>query len=616
VSAAAVRHAHEMPFGAELREDGVAFRLWAPSRERGSVVVDGIEHALEPRPDGWFERTVAGARAGARYAFAFPGFGVRVPDPASRFQPEGVHAPSTVVDPRAYSWRETAWRGRPWHEIVLYELHVGTFTEGGTYASAAERLGEVARLGVTAVELMPLAQPAGTRNWGYDGVLPFAPQHAYGTPDELKAFVDAAHAHRLCVFLDVVYNHFGPEGNYLHAFAADVFTDRHHTPWGSAINVDGERSQTVRELFVQNALYWLREYRFDGLRLDAVHEIRDDSPRPFLDELAARVRAAVERDRHVHLVLENDANQARLLSAYDAQWNDDTHHALHVLATGEADGYYRDYAREPARHLARALAEGFAYQGEPSEHRGGAPRGEPSGALPSTAFVSFLQNHDQIGNRAFGERITALAPAEAVRAATAVVVLAPQIPLLFMGEEWAASTPFLFFAEFGPELAAAVTEGRRREFAAWPAFADPTSRERIPDPQAVATMRASALRWDERARPPHAEMLRFHEELLALRAREIVPRLASGVYGDGYELLAERTICVRWRFGDGSRLILVANLGDGPAAVSVAADGELVYALGEISLDSDRTEMAPWSVGWMLSHPSILRQAQDRLSSG
>ena len=438
-----------MPFGAELRDDGVAFRLWAPSRERAAVIVDGAEHVLEPRAGGWFERTVRDARAGSRYAFAFPGVDVRVPDPASRFQPDGVHAPSAVIDPRAFRWEQSAWRGRAWHEIVLYELHVGTFTPEGTYAAAAARLDALAELGVTAVELMPLAQPAGDRNWGYDGVLPFAPQRAYGTPDELKAFVDAAHARGLCVFLDVVYNHFGPEGNYLHAFAEPFFTDRHHTPWGAAINVDAHHAEVVREFFVQNSLYWLREYRFDGIRYDAVHEIRDDAPRPFLDELAARVRAGVEAGREVHLVLENDANEARWLDRYDAQWNDDAHHAFHVLTTGETDGYYRDYTREPARLLARALAEGFAYQGEPSPHRGGAPRGEPSAALPSTAFVDFLQNHDQIGNRALGERISALAPDDAVRAATAVLLLAPAIPLLFMGEEWSASTPFLFFADFG-----------------------------------------------------------------------------------------------------------------------------------------------------------------------
>jgi maltooligosyltrehalose trehalohydrolase len=596
-----MRFVHHMPFGAELRDDGVAFRLWAPSRSRAAVIVDGAEHALEPRPGGWFERTVRGARAGSRYAFAFPDAdGVRVPDPASRFQPDGVHAPSEVIDPRTYRWRETAWRGRAWHEIVLYELHVGTFTPGGTYASAAERLGDLAALGVTAIELMPLAQPAGARNWGYDGVLPFAPQHAYGSPGDLKAFVDAAHAHGLCVLLDVVYNHLGPEGNYLHVFAEPFFTERHRTPWGAAINVDGEHSATVRETFVQNALYWLNEYRFDGLRLDAVHEIRDDSPRPVLDELAARVRAGVEPDRHIHLVLENDANEARRLAVYDAQWNDDAHHAFHVLATGETDGYYRDYARESARLLARALAEGFAYQGEPSEHRGGVPRGEPSTALPCTAFVDFLQNHDQIGNRALGERLSALAPDAAVRAASAVLLLAPAIPLLFMGEEWSASTPFLFFSDFGPELAHAVTAGRRREFAAWSAFSDPARQARIPDPQDPATMRASTLRWDERAQPPHAAMLAFHQELLALRTALIVPHLAHGAHGEGYQLLAPTAFRVKWRFGDDARLGLIANLGPRPATVSYAIAGVRVFALGDVPARADETALAPWSAGWFL----------------
>ena len=455
---------------------------------------------------------------------------------------------------------------------------------------------------MTAVELMPLAQPAGDRNWGYDGVLPFAPQRAYGPPDELKAFVDAAHARGLCVFLDVVYNHFGPEGNYLHAFAEPFFTERHHTPWGAAINVDARHAEVVREFFVQNSLYWLREYRFDGIRYDAVHEIRDDAPRPFLDELAARVRAGVEPGREIHLVLENDANEARWLDRYDAQWNDDAHHAFHVLTTGETDGYYRDYAREPARLLARALAEGFAYQGEPSEHRGGAPRGEPSAALPSTAFVDFLQNHDQIGNRAFGERLAALAPDEAVRAATAVLLLAPAIPLLFMGEEWAASTPFLFFADFGGELALAVTEGRRREFAAWPSFADPATRDRIPDPQDPATMRASVLRWDERAQPAHAAVLALHRELLALRARLIVPRLARRC--------ARRRLSTARRHRVRGALALrrrrAAHADREPRRG--AGDGILrrrrrvhLQRWGTSPRRADAAALPPWSAGWFLA---------------
>ena len=593
------RLAHAMPFGTELYDGGTRFRVWAPARASASVIVDGEERVMDRHAEGWFALEVPGAGAGTPYQFAFGE--LHVPDPASRFQPNGVHGPSIVVDPCAYTWTQTAWRGRPWHEIAIYELHVGTFTAQGTYAAAIERLDHLAALGVTAIELMPLAQPAGTRNWGYDGVLPFAPQHAYGTPDELKALIDAAHARGLCVFLDVVYNHFGPEGNYLGAYAPQFFTERHHTPWGAAINYDGEHAAVVREFFIQNAVYWLHEYAIDGLRLDAVHEIRDDSPRHILDELAARVRAELPRDREIHLVLENDANQARFLDRYDAQWNDDAHHAFHVLCTGESAGYYDDYADDPIRAAGRALAEGFAYQGEASRHRGGAPRGEPSASLPSTAFVDFLQNHDQIGNRALGERLTMLASAESVRAAAAVVLLAPAIPLLFMGEEWAASTPFLFFSDFGPELAHAVTEGRRHEFAAWPAFSDPRARERIPDPQDPATMRACVLAWDERTRGEHAAMLAHYRQLLALRAGVVVPRLRDGINGDGFQILAERTLRVRWRCGDGSRLGVVANLGDAPASVSYAFDGVAFYTLGEVPPRADGTVLAPWSVGWFIT---------------
>jgi malto-oligosyltrehalose trehalohydrolase len=590
-----------MPFGAELRDDGVRFRLWAPSQTAADVVVDGVPLAMDARGEGWFERVVEGAGVGCRYAFAFPDFDLRVPDPASRFQPGGVHAPSMVVDPRRYAWQTVNWSGRPWYEIVLYELHLGTFTPEGTYAAATGRLDELAALGVTAIELMPLAQPAGTRNWGYDGVLLFAPQHAYGTPDELKAFVDAAHARGLCVLLDVVYNHFGPEGNYLRAYAETFFTDRHQTPWGAGINFDGVGHANVREFFVQNACYWLHEYRFDGLRLDAVHEIADDSSRPFLSELAERVRAAVEPGRAVHLVLENDDNDPALLESYDAQWNDDVHHALHVLLTGERDGYLRDYLAQPARLLARALAEGFAYQGEPSRHRGGVPRGTPSGDRPATAFVDFLQNHDQIGNRAFGERIAALAPDDAVRAGSAVILLAPAIPLLFMGEEWSATTPFLFFSEFGPDLGVAVTEGRRREFAAWPVFSDPAVRTRIPDPQDPATMRASTLDWGERAIPRLASMLDFHRALLRTRSAAIVPHLAAGAHGDGFSLLAQTAFVVRWRFGDGARLALVANLGDENVIATYRVEGRPLFAHGEVAAELENGVLPRWSAGWFLT---------------
>jgi malto-oligosyltrehalose trehalohydrolase len=400
------------------------------------------------------------------------------------------------------------------------------------------------------------------------------------------------------VFLDVVYNHFGPEGNYLHAFAANFFTERHHTPWGAAINVDGANARLVRDFFIDNAVYWLDEYRFDGLRFDAVHEIKDDSQLPFLRELPARVHERIG-DRHVHLVLENDTNDASLLTDYEAQWNDDVHHTLHVLLTGERDGYYRDYAAEPARLLARALAEGFAYQGEASAHRGGAPRGTPSAALPTTKFVNFLQNHDQVGNRAFGERISALAPADALRAAYAVLLLAPAIPLLFMGEEWAASTPFLFFSDFGDELGALVTAGRRREFAAWSAFSDPALRERIPDPQLAGTMRSSTLDWNERNAGSHADLLAFTRAALAARTAHIVPHLASGAHGNGYAMLGSTAFIVRWRFGDGARLALVANLGDTGLRSSHDVDGARIFATSDAA--DDDGDVPAWSAAWFLA---------------
>jgi len=588
----------ERAYGARLGPNGVTFRLWAPNRDAVEVLVDGVRHAMRAQGAGWYAVTVAGAHAGSRYGFAFPGDELVVPDPAARFQPDGAHGLSEVIDLAAHE--RVPFHGRPWHETVLYELHVGTFTPEGTYRAAIAHLDAMAQLGITAIELMPLAQPAGARNWGYDGVLPFAPQAAYGRPEDLQAFIDAAHRRNLTVFLDVVYNHFGPEGNYLGAYAREFFTDRHHTPWGSALNVDGEHNENVRAYFIENALYWLEDYGFDGLRFDAVHEIRDDSTRPFLRELAEDVRRALGTQRHVHLVVENDTNDAALLDVYDAQWNDDAHHAYHVLLTGEGDGYYRDYAQRPARALARALGEGFAYQGEPSTHRGGIPRGTRSAALEPTRFVNFIQNHDQIGNRAFGDRLSALAPAAALRAAAATLLLAPQIPLLFMGEEWAASSPFLFFADFGPELARAVTEGRRKEFAAWTAFADPAVRERIPDPQAEATRDASRLNWNERAQDGHREMLAHYRELLRLRARAIVPLLAAGLTNASWQTRGTNTIDVRWQSGTGAELGVLANLGAAPARLTYAFAGEPLYTLGDVPVRADATMIAPWSVGWFL----------------
>src|SRR5438105_1656400 len=503
-----MRRHHELPFSAELTADGVRFRLWAPRARKVELLLEAPPIPALPmiaEPGGWFSLTIGRAGAGSRYRYAVDG--AVYPDPASRHQPEGVHGASEVIDPEAYEWRDADWRGRPRHELVIYELHLGAFSERGDFTGAIAHLDHLVELGVTAIELMPIAECPGRRNWGYDGVQWFAPSARYGRPEELKALVDACHARRVAVLIDVVYNHFGPEGNYLHAIASDFFTERHHTPWGAAINYDGPRSPLVRDFVLHNALYWLEEFHLDGLRLDAVHAILDQSAPDILTELAETVRQHIT-DRPVHLVLENDRNEARRLGRdYAAQWNDDLHHALHVLLTGETRGYYGDYAECPIEQLGRALATGFAYQGEPSEHRHGHPRGEPSAHLPATAFVSFLQNHDQIGNTPFGTRIGANAPEELVHAAAAIVLLSPQIPLLFMGEEWASRRPFPFFCDFAPPLDEAVRQGRRREFAHFPEFADPDAQQLIPDPTAAATF-AAALR---RLLPAPAAMSRLDE---------------------------------------------------------------------------------------------------------
>lgn len=586
-----MRRRHDMPFGAQLTESGEArFNLWAPGTGSVQLLLGGEEHPMQPAPDGLFTLT-APARPGDRYSFRIGG--QEVPDPASRYQPEDVHGPSQLVDPEAFEWRDGDWRGRPWEETVLYELHVGTFTPEGTFAGVRERLDYLAGLGVTAIELMPLSDFPGGRNWGYDGVLPFAPESRYGTPEELKELVQAAHERGLMVFLDVVYNHFGPEGNYLHLYAPQFFTDRHRTPWGAAINFDGELSGWVRGFFIHNALYWLEEYHLDGLRLDAVHAIADGSEKHFLIELAERVRRRFDSERHVHLVLENDANEARYLGRgrYDAQWNDDLHHALHVTVTGESGGYYADYADDAIGHLGRCLAEGFAYQGEPSAYRGGVSRGEPSAGLPPVCFVSFLQNHDQVGNRAFGERITELGAPEAVRAAAAIYLLAPQIPMIFMGEEWGTEQPFPFFCDFGPELARAVTEGRREEFARFPEFSDPEMREKIPDPNDPETFRSAVLEPERNGRPE------LYRELLRLRREEIAPRL-RGISGGAaeYRRIGERGLRIRWTLGDGSALTLLANLGPEPARGFGRPEGEPLYSTVRGMEDA----MPPWSVAWYL----------------
>jgi maltooligosyltrehalose trehalohydrolase len=600
-----------MPFGTEVQPNGsVRFRLWAPAAKSVALSLENSKTeplSMAPMGQGWFELTTSQARTGSLYRFQIDDKTL-VPDPASRFQPQDVHGPSEVVDPSAFQWNDHNWRGRPWEEAVIYELHVGTFTPEGTFRGVEKKLDYLHDLGITAIELMPLADFPGARNWGYDGVLPFAPDSSYGRPEDLKQLIQSGHAKGLMVFLDVVYNHFGPDGNYLHLYAPQFFTARHNTPWGDAINFDGPERRTVRDFFIQNALYWLEEYHLDGLRLDAVHAIVDDSKPNILIELAQTVRDCFGEERFVHLVLENGDNISRYLQRdengtvrfYNAQWNDDIHHAVHVLLTGESDGYYADYAQDPMRHLCRCLREGFAYQGDHSEYHAG-PRGEPSADLPPSAFVSFLQNHDQIGNRALGERISQLAAPEALKAAMEILLLAPSPPLLFMGEEFVAYTPFLFFCDFHGDLAASVTHGRRNEFARFSKFSSASARNSIPDPNSEQTFLRSKLRWDSQRAEPHAQWLRLYRELLALRQRVIVPSL---VKIRGTECAVDnhkRQLSINWSFEDEARLELRANLGSDFNLNVLGISGVPFYSSNADAAGAIiRGNLPAWSVVWSI----------------
>jgi maltooligosyltrehalose trehalohydrolase len=552
-------------WGARIVSPGRAqFAIWAPDRDAMRLEIDERAPIAMDRAEGWF-MVEADAVPGARYRFRLSD-DLAVPDPASRAQAADVHGWSLLVDPAAYAWRCADWQGRSWHEAVIYEAHVGV---AGGFLALADQLPALAELGVTAIEIMPVAAFPGTRNWGYDGVLPYAPASAYGSPDDLKALVDRAHECGLMIFLDVVYNHFGPDGNYLPAYASGFFHPEAHTPWGAAIAFD--RAE-VADFFIGNARMWIEEYRFDGLRFDAVHAIGDTG---FLDRMAREIRAGAGA-RAVHLVLENEANDADRLGEgrFDAQWNDDFHNVLHVLLTGEGESYYRDFSDCPTERLARCLGEGFIYQGEGSRNHDGKPRGMPSGHLRPTAFVSFLQNHDQVGNRAMGERLLQLATPERLRAATALLLLSPQIPLLFMGEEDGSVSPFLFFTDFHDELADAVREGRRKEFAGHSAFSDPDRRAAIPDPNAHDTF--------HRSRPqagPDSEAWRaFYRDLLALRRDQIVPRL-PGASPTGARAIGDKAVLARWAMGDGTELCLALNLGVEPVAID-APVGMLFFALG------------------------------------
>jgi len=579
-------------FGAELHRGGVTFRLWAPAAKRVEVMLDR-PYPMQAHAEGWYEVAIPGARAGTRYKYRIDG-DMEVADPASHFQPQDVLGPSEVIDHDRFPWRTNGWRGRPWEDAAFLEVHVGTFTPGGTFRTAIEKLDHVVETGVTAIELMPIADFAGRRNWGYDGVLLYAPDSVYGRPDDLRALIDEAHARGLMVFLDVVYNHFGPEGNYLHHYAPTFFASA-HTPWGHAIDYNIPQ---VRAFAIGNALHWLERYRFDGLRLDAVHAIVETGRPSVLYDLSRVVgHFAAATGRMIHLVLENDDNRASFLDPcanpsegkYRAQWNDDYHHAWHRLLTGEDSGYYRDYAPDPRRHIARVLSSGFAYQGEASPHRHGRSRGEVSAALSPLAFVNFLQNHDQIGNRPLGDRLAPRVPEAALAAALAITLLAPMPPLLFMGEEWGSTQPFPFFCDFQGALADAVRKGRQEEFKS--AYAEPG--DGVLDPLDEATFRSAVLDWDARTTLEGRRRLAWIRELLTTRRQEIVPQLASAKF-----LAArceQRILSANWLLADGKTLRMLANLADDGAELP-----RNFRPLRPIWGGDPPATLPPWSVFWSI----------------
>ena len=561
-------------FGAVPEHGGVRFRTFAgTSRDLHLELHTGAavgRHRLEPTGDGLQERFVAGAGAGDIYSYLIDN--ERRPDPASRWQPEGVHGPSQIIDPDAFRWRHDRWHFTP-HDLVIYELHVGAFTGRGTFAAARERLPELAALGVTAIELMPIAAFPGRRNWGYDGVGLFAPSHNYGPPDELRAFVDAAHGLGLGVLLDVVYNHLGPEGAYLPQFCPEYITDRRQTPWGGAINLDGPGATVIRRFIVDNAIHWVREYRFDGLRLDATHSLLDDSRTHLVSELAAAVREAAGRP--LAIFAEDHRNLTSLVESrdrggwgLDGIWADDFHHVVRRRVAGDAYGYYQDYSGS-TEELARTLTQGWLFTGQRSTY-GGARRGTDPSATPMHHFVICLQNHDQVGNRATGDRLHHVIDPAAWRAASVLLLTAPMTPLLFMGQEWAASSPFQYFTDLEPSLGALVTEGRRREFKDFPGFADRARLALIPDPQEGATFERSRLDWSERSAPAHAASLALYTELLRLRRTHAALAASAAMSADA-EAAADDTLVMRREDGNERFLIVVRIAGSGSVTVDTGS---------------------------------------------
>ncbi|HEU5118807.1 MAG TPA: malto-oligosyltrehalose trehalohydrolase [Isosphaeraceae bacterium] len=559
--------------GAWPDQGGTRFRVWAPEMSRLEVVIEGAERQafpMEKYQDGTFGIRLDHVGPGTRYRYRIEEGG-EFPDPASRYQPEGVHGPSAVVDPTRFAWSDEGWVGVIHEDLVLYEMHTGTFTPEGTFQAAAERLKHLVALGVTAVELMPVSDFPGSRNWGYDGVDLFAPARCYGTPDDLRRLVDEAHRLGLAVFLDVVYNHLGPEGNYLEVYSPYYFSTKHENPWGRGVNVDGPHGEMVRSFFIENALHWIHEYHIDGLRLDATHAIVDDRSRHFVTELTTRVRESVH-GRRVYVIAEDHRNLAYMVKGegeggwgLNGVWADDFHHKVRVALAGDNEGYYSDYSGSMS-DLAVILNDGWHFKGQYSPYLGVHKGTDPTG-IPPRRFVFCLQNHDQIGNRALGERLHHQIDLAAFRAASVLMLCAPATPLIFMGQEWATTAPFQFFTDHPKELGKLVTEGRRKEFRHFRMFADPESREKIPDPQSPSTFEASRLRWEELEQEPHGSVYRLYRALLALRKSE--PALQNAAPGSFVAFaVSDSTLLLRQDSEMGPSLLAVIQM-QGPNEVSL-----------------------------------------------
>ena len=594
---------HRMPFGPELTSEGATFRIFAPVVSRMYLELAGSILPMHHNADGWRELTVSGMHAGDAYSFVLPD-GTRVPDPASRFQPQDVYGPSELIDPQAYAWIDADWRGRPWNEAVLYELHCGTFTPEGTYRAAIGKLDHLARLGITGIELMGVADFRGKRNWGYDAVLLYAPDSAYGRPEDLKALVDAAHARGIMVIFDVVYNHLGREGNLIPKYWPQFMSSIHDTPWGRPPNFDAEGAHDVREFIIHNALYWLEEFHGDGLRLDASHDIKDNSPRHLLDELADRVHALARAGgrgttRHIHLILEDEHNaSARLMREpdgkpmlYTAQWNHQMAHLRELIS--EKPRSVGDMPDPKIETIARMTAIGYA---------GTAQASNESDAIdcrvPPTAYISFLQTHDLVGNDLIGERVYAKAPLRPVRALSALYLLVPQIPMLFMGDEWGASTRFTFFCDLKGDIAKGIREGRLK-FLQKNLGVDDKALERVPDPLAEQSFLDSHLNWNELAERSHCDWLAWYLRILTVRREQVIPLLRSVCERCGtYELLGPRAFIGRWNLDRDAQLVLHANLSGEPASGFPTVAERIIWLEGS---EQSPGVLAPWTVRWLLN---------------